>query len=114
MTDELQTVLDECWEARSDPEDLSAKRICRYCMKSEELGHADGCPCAALSLALQQRDAIAEFTHCEKRSLTMQGAYRLAKKSDKVNVKRRLDDAMLRMEAARARLMELGIDFMIR
>jgi hypothetical protein len=68
----------------------------------------------ALSLALQQRDALAGFVKAEKRNMTMRSALRLARKPAKPEVKRRLDETVLELESALARLRELGIEEIVR
>ena len=44
----------------------------------------------------------------------MQAAVRLAKKPDRSQVRRRLDEGILALEAAVARLRQLGIEGMVR
>jgi hypothetical protein len=68
----------------------------------------------ALSLALEQRDALANYVKAEKRNLIMHGALRLAKKSAKDDMKRKRDEAAMLLEAALTRLRELGIEDMVR
>ena len=114
MTDDLNVVLENCWEDGTSPDALTIEKHCRWCHHSKPAGHDPECPCVALSLALQQRDALAGYAKAEKRNVIMQGAVRLANKSAKAAMKRRLDETVLLLEAALARLRELGIGEMVR
>jgi len=114
MTDDLKAVLENCWGDGASPDTLTLQRSCRWCHDSNPGEHDPECPCVALSLALQQRDALAGYAKAEKRTAIMQGAVRLARKSAKGEMKRRLDEAVLQLEAAIARLRELGIEEMVR
>lgn len=114
MGNELREVLEGCWRSEGATEDTAVEAICRWCERMRRQGHEPGCPCTALDLALQQRDALAAYIKAEKRSAVMQGALRLAKKSAKVEVKQRVDESALQLEATLARLRELGIEEMVR
>lgn len=114
MTDDLKAVLENCWGNTTGPDMLSRQRSCRWCHHSHPGEHDPECPCVALSLALQQRDALAGYARAEKRNIIMQGAVRLARKSAKAEMKQRMDETVLRVEAALARLRELGIEEMVR
>jgi hypothetical protein len=113
MTDDLGAVLDRSW-GTGGPRASSADPSCRWCGKSRSEGHAEDCPCVALDLALRQRDALADYVKAEKRMVIMQGAFHLAKKPAKADVKRRLDEAALLLEARLRRLSDLGIEEMVR
>ena len=114
MTEDLKAVLEDCWSEGSDLDTSTKEQSCRWCHQSKRHGHAPECPCVALSLALQQRDALAEYAKAEKRTMIMQGAVRLAKKPVKSEVRHRHKEAVLRLEAAFTRLRELGIEEMVR
>ncbi len=114
MADPLEAVLEVCWEDGKSTDAGASEQICRWCHYDSPGEHAPDCPCAALSLALQQRDALAAYAKAEKRYVFMQGAVRLAKKPDKAEMRRRLDEAVLTLEAALSRLNELGIEDMVR
>ncbi|MGD2253930.1 MAG: hypothetical protein PVF70_13530 [Anaerolineales bacterium] len=114
MTDHLKAVLEDCWSEGGDPDTSTKEQSCRWCHQSQRHGHAPDCPCLALSLALQHRDALANYVKAEKRNLIMQGALRLAKKSAKDDVKRRRDEAAMLLEDVLTRLRELGIEDMVR
>ncbi len=112
MGDDLKAVLEICWESNPSDDD-SDQANCRWCHHPMAGEHDPACPCLALSLALQQRDALASYIKAEKRSFTMQGALRLAKKTAKSQMKQRVDQAALELEAALACLRELGIEELI-
>jgi len=114
MTDNLKAVLENCWGDSTSPDTLAIQQFCQWCHHSNPGEHDPECPCVALSLALQQRDALAGYAKAEKRYVTMQGAVRLANKSAKAEMKLRLNETVLRLEAALARLHELGIEEMVR
>ena len=114
MTDDLKAVLENCWGDGTTLATLTLQRFCRWCHHSSPGEHDPGCPCVALSLALQQRDALAGYAKAEKRNVIMQGAVRLAKKAAKAEMKRRLDETVLLLESALARLRQLGIEEMVR
>ena len=114
MTDNLEAVLENCWRDGSSSVPLPTGKLCRWCHHSRPAHHDPECPCVALSLALQQRDALASYLRAEKRNVTMQGAVRLARESAKADTKRRLDETVLLLEAALARLRELAIEDMVR
>lgn len=111
MTDAPEDVLQACWRPG---EVRGQERTCRCCHQGESQGHDPECPCGALDLALQQRDALATYTKAEKRNWMLQSAVRLARKSGRSEVKERLDRSALELEAAHARLRELGIDDKVR
>jgi hypothetical protein len=108
MTDDLSAVLVNCWAGNGGP------GTCRWCRHAEPETHEPACPCIALALALQQRDALADYVKAEKRTLTMQAAVRLAKRPNRTQVRQRLDQDVLALETALARLRDLGIDGMVR
>jgi hypothetical protein len=114
MSDDLKVVLDNCWVDGTSPDTLTVQRFCRWCHYSRPGEHDPECPCVALSLALQQRDALAGYAKAEKRNVVMQGAVRLANKSAKAEMKQRLNETVLLLEAAIARLRDLGIEEMVR
>ena len=114
MTDDLEAVLESCWREGISSYPLTTGKRCRWCHHSKPTDHDPECPCVALSLALQQRDALLSYLRAEKRNVTMQGAVRLARESAKADTKRRLDETVLLLEAALARLRELGIEEMVR
>lgn len=109
MIGRIEDYLDACWQ-----DDGQSSKTCRWCQLNEPGQHAEDCPCLALSLALQQRDSLVDYIKALKRNMTMQGAIRLAKKSARSEMKARVDESTLRLEAALARLRELGIDEMLR
>jgi hypothetical protein len=114
MTIDLEAVLEDCWAESSKADTGAVEESCRWCHQSKDQGHTPDCPCGALFLALQQRDALAAYVKAEKRNIVMQGAIRLAKRNSKAEVKRRLEESALQLEAAHARLRELGIEEMVR
>ena len=114
MTDDLKAVLENCWRDGTSPDTLTRQRSCRWCHHGNPGEHDPECPCVALSLALLQRDALAGYVKAEKRNVIMQGAVRLARRPAKGEMKRRLDETVLLLEAARARLRELGIEELVR
>jgi len=112
VADRLQSVLDECWVQESGAS--GGDRRCRWCEHPEADGHATDCPCLALAQALGQRDALAAYAKAEKRSMMMQSAVRLAKRVTREDVRKRMEQAVLELEAAHARLRKLGIEDLLR
>jgi hypothetical protein len=104
---DLRAVLRDCWLADDDPESTG---YCRWCRFEREGEHALNCPCRALSSALDQRDALAEYIRAEKHYLRVQGSFRLARKSGRPEAKERMDEARYRLENALAKLQALGIE----
>ena len=107
-----EDVLEACWTP-GEPSD-AAGRTCRWCGQRRQDAHAGDCPAKALEMALMQRDALSEYIRAEKRIMILQGAVRLARKPAKEDVRRRLDEATLHLEASLRRLSELGIEDMVR
>ena len=114
MSDEPRRILDSCWEEIASSQAAGAGHICRWCHHVEPGMHHPDCPCVALSLALEQRDALASYVRAERRNMVLQGAFRVAHGPAKADTKRRRDEAALLLEAASARLRDLGIEDMVR
>jgi hypothetical protein len=112
MTDDLKAALESCWQENEGTK--SDERFCRWCRHDQPGEHTLDCPCTILSLALQQRDALAAYIKAVQRSATMQGAVRLAKKTARTDLKEKLAEAVLQLEGALAMLRELGIEEMVR
>lgn len=111
LSEKLHAVLDECWSTGA--EDMQ-EGICRWCRYKIAGQHSEDCPCLALSAALDQREALAEYIKAEKHYLRVQGSFRLARKSGRPEVKERMDEASSRLEASLAQLRSLGIEAMLR
>lgn len=107
MEYDLRAVLRDCWIANDDPESIGH---CRWCQFEREGEHALNCPCRALSSALDQRDALAEYIRAEKHYLRVQGSFRLTRKSGRPEAKERMDEASSRLEKALAKLRALDIE----
>jgi len=114
MTDDPRRMLESCWEGIAGSRAAGADQFCRWCHHVEPGMHSPDCPCMALSLALEQRDALASYIMAERRNMVLQGAFRLARGSARADMKQRLDEAALQLEAASARLRDLGIEEMVR
>lgn len=114
MPDALRAALERCYEDNPGAAAPESSRRCRWCREPPSAGHAPECPCAALALALSQRDALAAYVRAERRSLTMHGAVRLGPKGARPALQRRRDDAVRALEAAAAELRALGIDGLVR
>lgn len=111
MEHDARQVLEDCW--RQDDDALMRGR-CRWCSFEQAGQHANDCPCAALSVALDQRDALVELWKAEKQYLRMQGVARSARKAGREGARQRAEKANKELEKALQRVHELGLEEMLR